>query len=61
MKLFKVSDSSCEYDDVEHCIIVAKNEMSALILARKYMGCPKCIEEIDLSKEGVIHVDVKWG
>lgn len=61
MKLFKVSNTSCDYDDVEHCIIVAKNEMNALILARKYMGCPTCIEEIDTTKEDVIHCDVKWG
>lgn len=61
MKLFKVSDTSCDWDCVEHVLVLARTESEAILLSKKYMNEPKTVEELDLNKKGVLHCDVKWG
>ena len=62
MKLYKVTDPNVDYDCVEHCLIIAKNEDQAILLAEPYMDITNAkVSELDITKETVLHCDTRWG
>lgn len=60
MKIFRFYDSCCDWDSIEHLIIMAANEDEAIKIAESEKFDYTDIFEYS-DKTQIIHKDYKWG
>ena len=65
MKMFIISVAACRYDEVDSIAVLAETQEKAMKFAIEYDDIFRNnisdVEEIDLSKEGIVHESVKHG